>query len=56
MLLMKGLMEVTIPGDIEAGDYLIRGEAIALHEAYRVGGAQPYVGCAELTLSLHSLL
>jgi cellulase len=33
------------------GNYLIRGELLALHEAYRENGVQPYVDCAELTIT-----
>jgi len=47
----RGYMEVTIPSDIAPGAYLVRGEIIALHEAFREGGAQPYVDCAELQIS-----
>lgn len=46
-----GLLEFTIPVDIEPGNYLVRGELIALHEAQKVGGAQPYVGCGEVTVT-----
>jgi len=45
-----GKFEVTIPTDIAPGNYLFRGELIALHEGDQLGGAQPYVGCAELTV------
>jgi len=47
----KGYVEVTIPKDIAPGNYLIRAEIIALHEAYKLNGAQPYVDCAELTIT-----
>lgn len=40
-----GKREFKIPGKIPAGDYLVRAEAIALHTAGSVGGAQFYVGC-----------
>jgi len=45
-----GKFEVTIPTDIAPGNYLFRGELIALHEGDQLYGAQPYVGCAELTV------
>jgi len=45
-----GKFEVTIPTDITPGNYLFRGELIALHEGHELGGAQPYVGCAEITV------
>jgi cellulase len=35
-----GVYNFTIPSDIEAGNYLIRGETIGLHVASSVGGAQ----------------
>jgi len=47
----RGIVTITIPSDIEAGNYLIRGEILALHNAYFTGGVQPYVGCVELTIS-----
>ena len=34
-----------VPSKIPAGDYLIRAEAIALHTASQVGGAQFYMSC-----------
>lgn len=47
----RGKMEITIPADIAPGNYLLRGEILALHNAYAVDGIQPYVGCVELTIS-----
>jgi len=47
----RGRVDVTIPADIAPGNYLLRGEIIALHSAYDLNGAQPYVGCVELTIS-----
>lgn len=47
----KGRVDVTIPSDLAPGNYLLRGEVIALHSAYDVNGVQPYVGCVELTIS-----
>jgi cellulase len=47
----KGRVDITIPSDIAPGNYLLRGELIALHGAYAVNGVQPYVGCVELTIS-----
>jgi cellulase len=46
----KGKLEVTIPTDITPGNYLFRAELIALHEGFELTGAQPYVGCAEITV------
>jgi hypothetical protein len=40
-----GKMNVKIPKDIPAGDYLLRAEALALHVASSVGGAQFYMTC-----------
>jgi len=47
----KGVVEFSIPADIAPGNYLLRGEILALHEGYKVNGVQPYVGCVELTIS-----
>lgn len=47
----RGLVSITIPSDIASGNYLLRGEILALHNAYNVDGIQPYVGCIELTIS-----
>jgi len=38
-------MNVKIPTDIPAGDYLLRAEALALHVASSIGGAQFYMTC-----------
>jgi len=51
LLANDGRLNFTIPTDIAAGNYLIRGEIIALHGAYVLNGAQPYVGCVEVTIS-----
>lgn len=37
-----------IPDDLEAGEYLMRAEHIALHGSRDKGGAQFYIGCAQL--------
>ncbi|KAJ2078808.1 hypothetical protein H4R24_004215 [Coemansia sp. RSA 988] len=53
----KGLWDIPIPSDIKPGDYLLRTEVIALHEANRVfgedkdAGAQYYPNCAQLTIT-----
>ncbi|PIA13817.1 hypothetical protein COEREDRAFT_48184 [Coemansia reversa NRRL 1564] len=53
----KGLWDIPIPADIKPGDYLLRTEVIALHEANRVfgedkdAGAQYYPNCAQLTIT-----
>jgi lytic cellulose monooxygenase (C1-hydroxylating) len=46
-----GRVDVKIPSDIAAGDYLLRAEVIALHTAGSVGGAQPYVTCYQLSVT-----
>ncbi|KAJ2397622.1 hypothetical protein GGI05_000551, partial [Coemansia sp. RSA 2603] len=50
----KGLMDITIPADLKAGNYLMRTEVIALHEADREygtdenAGAELFPNCAQL--------
>jgi len=44
----NGTMTLKIPQDIEGGYYLFRAEHLALHEAKDIGGAQWYMGCAQL--------
>ncbi|KAJ2083761.1 hypothetical protein H4R24_000532 [Coemansia sp. RSA 988] len=52
-----GKLDVTLPSDIKAGDYLLRTEVIALHESdtdYSVNpdrGAQYYPNCAQLSVT-----
>lgn len=46
-----GRLDFKLPSNIPNGNYLLRAETIALHEADRAGGAQPYVQCAELTIT-----
>lgn len=41
----------TLPDDLAAGDYLMRAEHIALHGAGTAGGAQFYIGCAQLSVA-----
>ncbi|KZT35888.1 glycoside hydrolase family 61 protein D [Sistotremastrum suecicum HHB10207 ss-3] len=40
----------TIPKSLPSGQYLIRGEQIALHVAESYGGAQFYIGCAQVNV------
>ncbi|KAJ2711559.1 hypothetical protein H4R19_003190 [Coemansia spiralis] len=53
----KGITEVTIPADLKPGDYLLRPELIALHEAERIygtdksAGAQYYPNCIQLKIT-----
>ncbi|RDW56596.1 glycoside hydrolase family 61 protein [Coleophoma crateriformis] len=42
---------VTIPADIAQGNYVIRHETIALHEAGNQNGAQAYPQCVNLAIS-----
>ena len=44
-------VEVTIPPCVAEGDYLLRVEHIAVHNSRMVGGAQFYIGCAQLHIS-----
>ncbi|KAF2205885.1 hypothetical protein GQ43DRAFT_355144, partial [Delitschia confertaspora ATCC 74209] len=46
-----GKMDVKIPSDIQAGDYLLRAEVVALHTAGQSGGAQLYMSCYQLTVT-----
>ncbi|KAJ2627345.1 hypothetical protein H4R22_004447 [Coemansia sp. RSA 1290] len=46
-----GKFDVTIPKNIPDGDYLIRTEMIALHQANKVGGAQLYPNCVVITVT-----
>ncbi|PLB50847.1 hypothetical protein P170DRAFT_474396 [Aspergillus steynii IBT 23096] len=46
----KGKHSVTIP-DVEAGNYLLRPEIIALHEGSREGGAQFYMECVQVKVT-----
>lgn len=41
----------TLPADTPPGDYLMRTEHIALHQAESVGGAQFYMECAQLSVT-----
>jgi cellulase len=46
-----GKMDVKIPANLAPGDYLLRAEAIALHAAGGVNGAQFYVTCYQITVT-----
>lgn len=46
-----GRMNVLIPTNIAAGDYLLRAEVPALHTASGNGGAQFYLTCYQITVS-----
>ena len=45
MNLCCGRVNMKIPADIPAGDYLLRAEVVALHVAGSLGGAQLYMSC-----------
>lgn len=47
----KATVSVTIPKSVPAGNYLLRIEHIALHQASAVGGAQFYLSCAQVTVT-----
>ncbi|KAI1341880.1 lytic polysaccharide monooxygenase [Xylariaceae sp. FL0016] len=46
-----GKMDIPIPADTPAGDYLLRAEVIALHTASSAGGAQFYISCYQITVA-----
>ncbi|KAF2638422.1 hypothetical protein P280DRAFT_471517 [Massarina eburnea CBS 473.64] len=41
----------TLPTGLASGEYLLRSEMLALHGAQTVGGAQFYIGCAQLKIT-----
>lgn len=47
----KSTINVQIPKCLADGEYLLRGEHIALHSASSVGGAQLYISCAQVSVS-----
>jgi len=51
LLEQDGKISVLIPEDITPGNYLLRFELLALHSATQQSGAQPYVRCAEITVT-----
>jgi len=51
MLNNGGWTEMTMPSCVAPGQYLLRAEMIALHSASTTGGAQFYVGCAQINVS-----
>ncbi|KAJ2007578.1 hypothetical protein H4R26_000715 [Coemansia thaxteri] len=46
-----GKLSVTIPTQINNGDYLVRAEIISLHHADLVGGAQFFPNCAKISVT-----
>jgi hypothetical protein len=47
----KGVQTITIPNCIANGQYLLRGELIALHAASSPGGAQFYMECSQINVT-----
>ncbi|KAJ1890251.1 hypothetical protein LPJ66_007588 [Kickxella alabastrina] len=45
-----GVLNITIPANIQSGNYLLRTEIIALHEAQKKGYAQFYPNCAQVNV------
>jgi hypothetical protein len=50
MIAQGGLVSITVPSGLPPGEYLVRAELLALHQAYR-GDPQFYVGCAQVFLT-----
>lgn len=46
-----GKVDMIMPPCIPNGDYLLRGELIALHGGQTIGGAQLYMECAQVTVT-----
>jgi len=42
--------EFSLPKGLASGEYLLRSEMLALHNAQLVGGAEFYIGCAQLKI------
>ncbi|RPA82718.1 hypothetical protein BJ508DRAFT_413889 [Ascobolus immersus RN42] len=51
LIAKKGRVDVQIPACLQDGDYLLRGELIALHGAGSQNGAQLYMECAQLRVA-----
>ncbi|KAI5860063.1 glycoside hydrolase family 61 protein [Durotheca rogersii] len=47
----KKEVSFTIPKSVPSGNYLVRVESIALHQAQSVGGAQIYLSCAQVQVT-----
>ena len=43
--------EFKLPTGLPSGEYLLRSEMLALHGAQTIGGAQFYIGCAQLKIT-----
>ncbi|KAK3334093.1 glycoside hydrolase family 61 protein-like protein [Cercophora scortea] len=48
---LKKVVSFTVPKSLPSGNYLVRVESIALHQAQSVGGAQFYLACAQVTVT-----
>jgi cellulase len=51
MMAAGGNHTFKLPTGLAAGEYLLRSEMLALHGAQTVGGAQFYIGCAQLKIT-----
>ncbi|KDQ18181.1 glycoside hydrolase family 61 protein [Botryobasidium botryosum FD-172 SS1] len=51
LLTNKGIYSFTIPKTLQAGQYLIRHEILALHNAWAYPGAQVYPACAQVQVT-----
>lgn len=51
MIAANNTWTVTIPSSIKAGNYVLRHETIALHQAQSAGGSQPYPQCINLMVT-----
>ncbi|GAW25134.1 putative carbohydrate-binding module family 1 protein [Rosellinia necatrix] len=40
-----------LPASLKSGEYLLRSEMLALHGSQTLGGAQFYIGCAQLSIT-----
>ncbi len=47
----KKTVTFTVPKTVPSGNYLVRVESIALHQADNPGGAQFYLACAQVTVT-----
>jgi hypothetical protein len=45
------IVDFTVPKSLPNGNYLVRVESIALHQASNVGGAQVYLACGQVNLT-----
>lgn len=50
LIAAQGVQTITIPSCIAPGQYLLRGELIALHGANNAKGAQFYMECAQINI------